>query len=271
MVLGDFCVDPSGSIQNVYPEGTSLDIITYYTDCTGSNPLFVKASNASLLILELSTQLNDDLTALCGDSDVAIQTAINYLDVIDQDITSFDQYTASCDILNDYWDEGIHEGLCENLFNGLFVLWIGQYVVQSGIFLAMCLGSVLYLYYGRLWTVDPKDTDPYHPDFSQDEKPWCCVDQQTRELLERDEGFAAREVELPRVDSPVEVDASIVGNVADKPSAMSSNTVVASKVAIDDVDDAVVDTRLNVAEYGLVGQDERENPDNPNNNACWIA
>lgn len=214
-VAGDICIDPSGNLQKVFPKGTSRDIITYYTECTGTNPLASKVLNTTELTAKLNAEINSGLAAYCG-TDQGVQDAIFYVSLITNDLIDLVDYTTDCNTLYQIWNDGVNIGLCTDLFNGLFTLWVGEYVVGFGMYFTICIASVLYLYYGRLWAIRANDEGQYIPDYDHDER-GCCGggNHEHVRVHQEEEVVMASEVEL--ANAPIDVSAKVIGQVEEKP------------------------------------------------------
>jgi hypothetical protein len=193
MFLGDICLDPAGNVARIFPKGDARDIVVYYTTCEGTNPLNKKVFNTTVYTAQLNAEY-DKLTTLVCPTDDQLKSVKPYLDDLTQDTVNLIGLT-DCTTIYDVWNHGVNQGLCTYLFNGLFTLWIGQYVLSGSLFLAMCFGVVLYGYYGHLWKVTDNDENSYDPNHPEDKGCACCCSGRSARI-DREEIVYAGEVQM---------------------------------------------------------------------------
>ena len=98
------------------------------------------------------SQLTTGSTAPCPNNPY-IESCSNNVNNIINDISYISDETNCQDVYN-FWNQAVNVGLCNNLFTGLYALWITQFVTSGCLFFVMCFASVLYQYYGEYWTTN---------------------------------------------------------------------------------------------------------------------
>lgn len=154
MFLGDFCMNPNTIIKQ--PK-----ILSYYMSCEGTSPFSDSIQTISTKITDVSTQLE---TTLSTCPSIAAMTT-PFL-AISSDFKSIDGHLAcgSGDNLNMVWNDAVNVGICGNFMNGLFKIWVSQYVVSGALFFTIICASVLYQYFGPAWHLKATGEDASHKD-----------------------------------------------------------------------------------------------------------
>lgn len=147
-VSADFCMDPNGSIARILPvSGTTKSVVTYYTTCSGTNPLNQYISNANSSILFMNTTLTTLLStgSPCA-SDPYLKTlrseamgVLSEMQIVQREI--------SCAAVQPIWDAFLTDGLCGHFYAGWYSLWLVFLVTSFLLFILQVISSVAYQYF----------------------------------------------------------------------------------------------------------------------------
>lgn len=158
-ILGaDFCMSPTSNAISVAPIDTQ-EIITYYSNCQGTNPLevplmeaynYTKLLNSTIHELVNSDACKDDQDLIACYSD--INSIFSSLEVVTA--------AAQCPPVKEQWDNVVNEATCDSMFYGLLELWAGQYWTALMLFFLLISGTICYSYFD-VWFED-EDTSPFN-------------------------------------------------------------------------------------------------------------
>lgn len=155
--MADICMDPSYNLVKSVPSGDVQNLAYYYVSCVGNNTLQedVDSGRGDL------TTLNDSVTELLrpgycpGNSDLLdMRATLNSIDV------SFDDVIVNmeCPPLRTLWFQFINDGLCDQMYTGLFYVWGSQLITSFFLFFLALTATVVYQYYGGI-KVGVRDDD----------------------------------------------------------------------------------------------------------------
>lgn len=161
MIMGDFCMNPSNNLVTAIPNslGSSKQMLTYYITCSGKSPF---DSSIETITNQLgSMSLANTGTAQCPGANAlwpttytnAAQSALNS---VSAQLNSMKAGLAcgSGANVNMAWDDAMNKAVCTDFFNGLFKIWVAQYVVSGALFFTVICASVLYQYFpGQFWNL----------------------------------------------------------------------------------------------------------------------
>lgn len=173
--LGDFCMDPTGSVvASLEGEDILQRTARFYSVCDGSEgngDNFIHRSLATayekrrqlgraLQILYMPEgKLSEDIprdpdVPVCEryTIDKNVQNAFYAL----QDLASDFQGIAdsiSCEQLNPRWRLTFEVAICQNTLLGVLALWWSQIITVMGLFLTSISASIMMLYFDRFWDI----------------------------------------------------------------------------------------------------------------------
>eukprot|EP01038_Epipyxis_sp_PR26KG_P007292 gene7292-9934_t len=156
MLMADVCMAPTQNLVDLLPSGNIQDTLSYYSTCTGSNPIGFDVTNATASVaLVKEYYVNLTTSGLCQNSSYL---SSNYYIVQDlsyqvSNLTSF----AECSPIQNIWDKAINIGLCDNTFTGIYVIWLAIFVTSGALYFTMCFASVLYEYFNDFWNISEND------------------------------------------------------------------------------------------------------------------
>jgi hypothetical protein len=161
MIMGDFCMNPSNNLVTAIPNslGSSKQMLTYYITCSGKSPF---DSSIDTITNQLgSMSLANTGTAQCPGADALWPTtytnaAQRALNSVSAQLNSMKAGLAcgSGANVNMAWDDAMNKAVCTDFFNGLFKIWVAQYVVSGALFFTVICASVLYQYFpGQFWNL----------------------------------------------------------------------------------------------------------------------
>eukprot|EP01040_Poterioochromonas_malhamensis_P008636 gene8636-9346_t len=145
MGLADFCMDPTTNIDGLIPKEI-YNVSSYYLNCQGEGPL-----NSSLISLQtFSNQYSNKIQVLLDTTcqgNINLQTSLEELHTINTTLYDTGIY-AACPPIQNHIEDILEDSLCDNGFQGIYVIWLGQYVTNSCVLLTTIVLSYLYQYFG---------------------------------------------------------------------------------------------------------------------------
>ena len=142
MLMGDLCMDPSSVAS-----GNSM--LYYYTSCSGTSPFGDSITSIKDQIKVLTDNQGNCFTSGSANDLLAAAQAT----IVGDQFTNVNT-AVSCNPtngLNMVWNDAVNQGICTNFMNGLFKIWVSQYVVSGALFFTIICASVLYQYFGVAW------------------------------------------------------------------------------------------------------------------------
>ncbi len=141
MGFADFCMDPVNNALSILPSDV-YNVTAYYATCVGTNPLESSINTAEAYVLDMETALDTLLlTPQCSGNTYLInaQSIINNIQVVIANVTT----ETSCEPTYNQLVDVLETGLCEQSFQGIFTIWIGQYLTTSLMLVTTILGIFL--------------------------------------------------------------------------------------------------------------------------------
>lgn len=152
MGLADFCMDPATYVQLVVPTDVS-SITSYYVTCSGVNPMEPSIASAEELVASSEEYVNALLSGSCQNN-VYLQQSLVVLGDVDYvyaNITS----AIACPPTQAQFLEVLNTGLCDQSFRGFYIVWVGQFLSTSCLFVAAVAIALLYQFFNPHWDVKP--------------------------------------------------------------------------------------------------------------------
>lgn len=152
MLLGDFCMDPTGYILQIFPAGSSLrDIMAYYTQCTGTNPFEDDIDSAQENAQDAIDQIVTLSAYSCNFN--AVQSALS--DVVNTQVDIISGELIDCAPLANIYTGIMNDSICGSLFSGFFTVWVASFLTSACLFFSMCFAAILYQYFPpEFWYLD---------------------------------------------------------------------------------------------------------------------
>lgn len=116
----------------------------YYTSCTGQNPAGEDLFNAEYASNMLTYYVNEMATTQCPDNP-SLNTALGITEGIADDVQML-KVIADCAPYKEYWETFFNEGMCSDIFDGLYLIWITQTLAVAFLFLVAVIASHMYPY-----------------------------------------------------------------------------------------------------------------------------
>jgi len=200
MVLGDYCMGPSDHVSRlVGNDNFTLGVVEYFTRCAGNNPLQDSLNNITDQFNELlakKTELTDYLDKydynITNDSSFpgydpsytrdsvhpqckpGLDNMFDNLTDISTGVLDF-AAELTCTKIYRAWKGVMYEGLCGEVFEGFYVLWVCQFLTSGMLFFVMCIGAILYLQFGhytegdgRVYVEGEEPIDEYGNNYSDE-------------------------------------------------------------------------------------------------------
>ena len=142
-------MEPSDNIINIFGSGSVKDLLTYYLKCIGDSPMGDYIDTATGSNFNISSAIDDFLAQGYQISNNCNQVMTNIKDASDELVTPLNTLGTliKCPNLNAIWNDVINNGLCKGIFSGIFAVWLCLFVVSVLLFVAICLGAVLFVQY----------------------------------------------------------------------------------------------------------------------------
>lgn len=174
MVLGDYCMGPADHVSELFGnDNFTLGVVEFFVKCEGSNPLQDSLSNITSQFDKLIDQ-RDLLNSYLTTYEFNITNVTNFpgydpsytrdsahpqcnhsLDNMFDNLTDISGGIAdflaelTCTKINKAWRGVMYDGLCGDVFEGFYILWICQFLTAGILYFVMCIGAVLYLQFGH--------------------------------------------------------------------------------------------------------------------------
>jgi hypothetical protein len=179
MALSDYCYDPiEYLLLFLQPYGNSLnEYVSYYLTCSGLSPFYDTLYSIEYLLKDFHFYLfyledtNNDCFVV--DNESSYLPITSHLQTLASVFPSL-YATLSCEDYSEEWVQLIQSDICGKMFNGLFVIWILQLVMNGFLLCIVIYCSYLYPYlkqFGLLSSVqslhnsskrDPDDDESSH-------------------------------------------------------------------------------------------------------------
>jgi hypothetical protein len=143
-------MEPSDNIINIFDSGSVQKLLTYYLKCTGASPMgdYIDTATGSNTNISsaINTFLNQSGSSISSNCNLVMG---NITQASNELVTPLNTLGTliKCPNLNAVWNDVINNGLCKGIFSGLFAVWLCLFVVSVLLFVAICLGAVLFVQY----------------------------------------------------------------------------------------------------------------------------
>lgn len=154
MVLSDFCAAPYSLLADVVVSNGSVhDLVAYYGSCNGTDPFAADLSLAQSAVQALAGNVSAAVAAngSCPSEPHLLQSQSFIADMGGQ-IAAMNASLA-CHSLSGQLHGLVDEGVCSSLFEGLFIVAVTFLGTSALLFALVCVVSVLYQFFGSLWTM----------------------------------------------------------------------------------------------------------------------
>lgn len=140
-------MDPIINTQRLVPRDV-YNVTVYYTSCVGENPLQPSLDAVTEFTNDFSTALNA-LSALCP-TNTYVQACYPLLDDVENTLTLTTNEIA-CPPTQSQLNDILEDGLCDDVFHGIYYVWMGQYLTTSLVLVCTIAISLCYQYFGTYW------------------------------------------------------------------------------------------------------------------------
>ena len=154
MVLSDFCAAPYSLLADVIvSNGTVHDLVAYYSACNGTDPFAADLSLAETAVQALASNVSAAVAAngSCPSEPHLLQSQPLIADMGSQ--VAAMRASLACASLSGQLHSLVDDGLCSSLFEGLFIVAVTFLGTSATLFALICVVSVLYQFFGSLWTM----------------------------------------------------------------------------------------------------------------------
>lgn len=132
MLLADFCMEPTDNLLMIAPD-TVYNVTAYYTTCTGTNPLEEPLQSAAGLTAQAKLAVQAILASTCP-NDAYLLDSLVVIDNIDNTFVHISSLI-SCPPNQDEVLSVLNDGLCGDVFKGVYTIWLGQFACAAGVLL----------------------------------------------------------------------------------------------------------------------------------------
>lgn len=144
-ILGDFCVQPTASVLRAF-NGTALDSVVYsITHCDGSYKLKENLQSANSSIQDIANWIEQLVSLGCGENDdvkaikTNMQMAGNRVGLAGEAV--------ACENIQAVWFKLMNEALCGGFYDGIYSLWVSQFITSLFLFFLIICASISYQYF----------------------------------------------------------------------------------------------------------------------------
>ena len=147
MGMSDYCMNPLSNTYGLIPSDI-YNITSYYIQCEGSNPLYPPLNE----LFGFTNQYFVDIQQLYQSSpdcngNMYLQKSLQELQIMNSTIHNLN-WLGYCPPLQSQVSDVLENGLCDLTFQGIYVVWIGQYVTTAFVFGVIVIIAYLYQYFG---------------------------------------------------------------------------------------------------------------------------
>lgn len=170
MGFSDFCMDPVSYVPPLVPTDIR-NITTYYTTCTGVNPVQSIVSQAETFVGEYEIAIKAvQLQPNCAGNSY-LTDALSVLRKVDVTLVNITTELA-CPPTQSQLVNLLENGLCDKVFKGVYTIWIGQYFSTGSLLFTTIVIALIYQYFGSYWD-QREDPDPLFDNYAmyQDDTP----------------------------------------------------------------------------------------------------
>jgi len=152
-MIGDICINPTELLLKAVPNGAGKKTLRYYTECTGTNPLQDQINNMTYYTSTINKTIHKILDynqclTLKDSEDYISDMLVNTNSILSQ---------TECTPLYNVYNKAVNQGLCDNIYSGLFTTWISMFIISGGLFFIICITVRLYQFYGKkAWAIHPE-------------------------------------------------------------------------------------------------------------------
>lgn len=142
--FGDYCMKPIPYTSQLLPRSIA-NVTTFYLECIGTNPLSVYVDEAYSFVSGYTNEIKTLQSTTCpansylSDALTVLQSINGTLNTISSEIV--------CPPIQSQLSSILETGLCTQSFQGIYTIWLGQYMTVSVLFAVTILISLLYQYY----------------------------------------------------------------------------------------------------------------------------
>ncbi len=151
MLSSDFCINPEKYSIALAPPGSVRDHLQYYTTCNGTSPSAAYVNDAKQYAQLLNDTINTLTSTVCKDNQ-NLTALYSTTASIFESIGHVDELLL-CPPIQKHWLGLLHDDFCNSMFEGLYVLWISQYVTVLFLFIVAIVGSLIHNFFGAFWNV----------------------------------------------------------------------------------------------------------------------
>jgi hypothetical protein len=146
-------MDPYVNMLKSLPPGENLfQYARYYVDCTAVDPLAESTKNLAASLGSLTSNLETIKAACPGDNDVLAAYAKGLEAAAS--LVAIDT-NRSCPVISEKIVASLGDGLCKNVFNGFFGVWLCFFVSLPCFFVVLATAAVIYEYFDvKYWLAE---------------------------------------------------------------------------------------------------------------------
>lgn len=139
MLVGDYCMDPTGNILNLVNDA----VLDYYLICKGDNPYAIFVDPVTEVLNSLQTSITQSTAKLPDCPDLLS----SYFSDIDMRLISLVDTMTGCSAFNDAYKSFVYDAMCTSGFNALYTLWATQLSIAVILYFVMALSNAVYQSY----------------------------------------------------------------------------------------------------------------------------
>lgn len=133
------------------------NVTSYYLECQGVNPLNADLNDAYKFVSVYYTNINLLLNTPGGcQGNAGLQNSLVDLRTINTTLNAISANIV-CPPIQSELSDVLQTGLCTQGFEGIYTIWLGNYITISCLRVATILMSLIYQYFGWEGDVEAKD------------------------------------------------------------------------------------------------------------------
>ena len=134
-------MEPTENLLTLAPDSV-YDVTSYYSTCAGENPLQPSLESAQQLVLESEAAVQMLLDSTCANDQYLLDSLVYFQDV--EDVLASMQRLLACPPTQKQFQLVLNEGLCDDSFTGIYIIWLVQFVCAAGILLCSIIVACAY-------------------------------------------------------------------------------------------------------------------------------
>lgn len=148
-------MSPFSNFLITISESANYELASYYATCQGENILASTTNAAQVQINDLSSSISYLLSSNCSGNVFLLQAQGN-ISSVQSTLENVEIFSVCRPINNEIYNL-LGEGLCDNNFRGIYIIWLWIYVTSSILLILTITITIIHTYFGRFWNNEEED------------------------------------------------------------------------------------------------------------------